>query len=254
MRLGMILSGHYPVMQQLEFFLRILLACACGAFIGLERTKRGKEAGMRTHILVCCTAALLMIVSKYAFGDMEIGAYGTRGADSARIAAQVVSGISFLCAGVIFKNRNAIKGLTTAAGLWATAAIGLSLGAGMYATGIFAAAVIMGLQVLMHHVTFGKDAFVSQQLVLSAEDTESFGTALQEFLIKSGAVAGECRIERTQDGLLKCAMSLRARKIIDDEHWRAFMKEHPEIRKLRYTISENRSVQAAGKSGRGSDL
>ena len=106
------------VFDNLEFFIRIVLAAILGALVGLERSKRQKEAGVRTHCIIACTSALFMILSKYAFVDL-VGVAGLRGADPARIAAQVVSGISFLGAGVIFKNGNSIRGLTTAAGMWA---------------------------------------------------------------------------------------------------------------------------------------
>ena len=94
------LNSQFSLMQNLDFFIRILVACLCGAVIGAERSKRFKEAGVRTHMIVCCGAALMMIVSKYSFADLTSAAgvnfSGVRGADSARIAAQVVSGISFL--------------------------------------------------------------------------------------------------------------------------------------------------------------
>lgn len=117
------------VFDNLEFFIRIVLAAILGALVGLERSKRQKEAGVRTHCIIACTSALFMILSKYAFVDL-VGVNGLRGADPARIAAQVVSGISFLGAGVIFKNGNSIRGLTTAAGMWGTAAVGMAIGAG----------------------------------------------------------------------------------------------------------------------------
>ena len=119
------LNSQFSLWQNLDFFLRILSACICGACIGAERSKRFKEAGIRTHIIVCCASALMMIISKYGFADLTsaggVDFSGTHGADPARIAAQVVSGISFLGAGVIFKHGNTVRGLTTAAGLWATA-------------------------------------------------------------------------------------------------------------------------------------
>ena len=130
------LIRQFTWQQTLDFFIRILLACICGAAIGFERSRRFKGAGIRTHIIVCCGAALIMIVSKYGFADLTsalgVNFNGTRGADPARVAAQVVSGISFLGAGVIFKNNGVVKGLTTAAGLWVTAGIGLAMGSGMY--------------------------------------------------------------------------------------------------------------------------
>ena len=103
-----------PLGYQLVFLIRVLVATLCGGAIGLERTKRLKEAGIRTHCLVCCASALIMIVSKYAFADLSIGDtffFGDRGADPARIAAQVVSGISFIGLAVIYRNGSTLKAL-----------------------------------------------------------------------------------------------------------------------------------------------
>ena len=122
--------------QQIVILIRIVLATACGSLVGLERSRRLKGAGIRTHSLVACAAALLMIVSKYGFTDLEqAGVFfpGTRGADPARIAAQVVSGVSFLGAGIIIKvAHQQVSGLTTATGLFATVCMGLACGAGFY--------------------------------------------------------------------------------------------------------------------------
>ena len=132
MTFAMALFRQFPLWQYLEFFLRVLIACVCGAAIGFERSKRLKEAGIRTHVIVCCAAALTMIVSKYGFADVAspdgAGLYGTKGTDPARLAAQIISGVSFLGAGIIFRNGSTVKGLTTAAGIWATAGIGLAIG------------------------------------------------------------------------------------------------------------------------------
>ena len=133
-------------MQQTVFFIRLLLACVCGGMIGYERTNRGKGAGIRTHIIVALASALMMLVSKYGFGDMA-----SRGGDGSRIAAQVVSGVGFLGAGMIYFNgRHSVKGLTTAAGIWATSGVGLALGAGLYLMGILTAVMIVAMQMLLH--------------------------------------------------------------------------------------------------------
>ena len=110
-----------------EFILRILAAAGMGAVIGLERELRSKEAGIRTHFLVALGSALFMIISAYGFEGAQAGRF-----DVARVAAQVVTGIGFLGAGVIIFQKNSVHGLTTAAGLWVTAAIGLGCGGGMY--------------------------------------------------------------------------------------------------------------------------
>ncbi len=113
-----------------EMVIRLVLAGIFGAIIGFERTSKRKEAGLRTHFLVAVGSALIMMVSKYAFADVLHG----KGIalDPSRIAAQVVSGVGFLGAGMIMVQRQSIRGLTTAAGLWATSGIGLAVGAGMY--------------------------------------------------------------------------------------------------------------------------
>lgn len=117
-----------------DLILRLITAACFGALIGLDREYRAKEAGLRTHFLVCLGSALVMIVSQHGFGDL-LGQEGI-GLDPSRIAAQVVSGIGFLGAGTIIIHKQFVRGLTTAAGLWATAAIGLVIGAGMYYIGI----------------------------------------------------------------------------------------------------------------------
>lgn len=129
-----------------EFLLRILIAGVLGALIGLERERRSKEAGLRTHFLVAVGSAVIMIISKYGFGDILSEDIVL---DPSRVAAQVVSGIGFLGAGMIIVQRASIHGLTTAAGIWATAAIGLAIGSGMYEIGVFASLlVIVGLEFL----------------------------------------------------------------------------------------------------------
>ena len=106
-----------------EMILRLFLGGMMGGIIGLEREFRAKEAGLRTHFIVALGSALFMMISQYAFSGRF---------DAARVAAQVVSGIGFIGAGVIIFQKNVVRGVTTAAGLWVAAAIGLACGAGMY--------------------------------------------------------------------------------------------------------------------------
>ena len=177
---------YFSTGQNLEFLLRIFAACVCGAAIGYERSKRFKEAGVRTHVIVCCAAALIMIVSKYGFVDLGSSGTGffpgTSGADPARVAASVISGIGFLGAGAIFRNKNAVKGLTTAAGLWATAGIGLAIGAGMYWLGIVTSGIICLMQYLMHHFTVGSDAFQNSILEFDVDSEVDFQPLLTALL------------------------------------------------------------------------
>ena len=130
-----------------EFLLRIFVAALLGGAIGLEREYRAKEAGLRTHFLVALGSAVFMIVSAYGFdGVMTTPEHRW---DVSRVAAQVVSGIGFIGAGTIIfhKSENVVRGLTTAAGLWVTAAIGLACGGGMYILSIASTIlVLVGLE------------------------------------------------------------------------------------------------------------
>jgi putative Mg2+ transporter-C (MgtC) family protein len=119
--------------MEYELILRIFVAALLGGLIGLEREYRAKEAGFRTHFLVALGSALFMIVSAYGFNELQMSDMTSRW-DVSRVAAQVVSGIGFIGAGTIIfrKQENMVSGLTTAAGLWVVAAIGLACGVGMY--------------------------------------------------------------------------------------------------------------------------
>jgi putative Mg2+ transporter-C (MgtC) family protein len=131
-------------MFDLEIILRLMVACALGCIIGLERERRIWAAGMRTHMLVCVGSALFMLVSLFGFADV-LGKPGVM-LDPSRVAAQVASGIGFLGAGTIIFRRDAVRGLTTAASLWVVAAIGLASGGGLYVAAV--SATILTLVIL----------------------------------------------------------------------------------------------------------
>ena len=133
--------------MEFDFILRIFVAALLGGAIGLEREYRAKEAGFRTHFLVALGSALFMIVSAYGFEEVVM-LPGHR-LDVSRVAAQVVSGIGFIGAGTIIfhKSENVVRGLTTAAGVWVVAAIGLACGGGMYKLAIASTLlVLVGLE------------------------------------------------------------------------------------------------------------
>ncbi|MCM3704008.1 MgtC/SapB family protein [Paenibacillus macerans] len=131
-----------------ELLLRVLIAGICGVLIGFERKNRMKEAGVRTHYVVAAGAALMIIISKYGFQD-QVG-WENLSLDPSRIAAGVVSGVGFLGAGMIFMQKHTVKGLTTAAGIWATAGIGMAVGAGMYFIGIGVTLLLLLGQIILH--------------------------------------------------------------------------------------------------------
>ncbi len=204
--------GHFSLLQYLEFLIRILVSCFCGACIGFERTKRLKEAGIRTHIIVCFAAALTMIISKYGFVDMSTEAGflpGTHSTDPARLAAQIVSGVSFLGAGIIFRNGNSVRGLTTAAGIWATAAIGLAIGSGMYVIGLIGTLIIAVIQIIMHRFTIGTDSMMVGTISCKTEQPALFRKALDEYVARNKMQVLATRVKFNEDGSETYQFTLR---------------------------------------------
>ncbi|GBU18914.1 MULTISPECIES: MgtC/SapB family protein [Methylobacterium] len=122
---------------------RLVLAALLGSVIGFERERLLWAAGLRTHMLVCVGACLIMLVSAFGFGD-ALGRPGVT-LDPSRVAAQVVSGIGFLGAGTILLRGEVVKGLTTAASLWAVAAIGLAIGGGLYVPALAATVIVVAI-------------------------------------------------------------------------------------------------------------
>lgn len=176
-----------------DFILRIFIAGLLGGLIGFEREFRAKEAGVRTHFIVALGSALFMIISQYAF---------TGQFDHARVAAQVVSGIGFIGAGVIIFQKNVVRGITTAAGLWVAAAIGLACGAGMYA--LATAAMLMTIICLetMHFVTrnYGERILSvaiapvdGEEILKIIETFKSAGLEVDSFTVSDGKAVLQIR-------------------------------------------------------------
>lgn len=159
-----------------EFLLRLFVAAILGGVIGLEREYRAKEAGFRTHFLVALGSGLFMILSQFGFDDV-LGHYEQVSLDPSRIASQVVTGIGFIGAGTIIFQKHVVRGLTTAAGLWVTSAIGMTAGAGMYVLSIATTVLVLlcleALYFILQHfgtrnitVTFSTPKEENIQLVL----------------------------------------------------------------------------------------
>ena len=189
----------------MELTIRLMLALLLGGAIGIEREYRAKEAGFRTHFLVALGSALFCLVSQFGFGvDLK---------DSSRVAAQVVSGIGFLGAGTIIFQKNVGRGLTTAVGLWVTAAIGLACGTGMYLAAVLTTAmVLLGLEVLNYWIP--QLGLSTIELSFSAPSRES----VKEFIT---------RIK--QDGMEVHSYELKERRLSKEE----FLEASLEIRAKR---------------------
>ena len=139
------------IVQDIVLIIRMLISCVLGIVIGFERNNRAKEAGVRTHCIVACASAMMMIISKYGFGDLlDFETAADVRLDPSRMAQGIVTGVGFIGAGIIYVQRSNIIGLTTAAGLWATAGIGMAIGSGMYVIGISGTMTILAAQLLLH--------------------------------------------------------------------------------------------------------
>ena len=181
---------------QVEYLVRIFVAACLGLLIGSERKNRNKSAGIRTHVIVALGAALIRVVSKYGFMDVEK-------ADAARVAAQVVSGIGFLGAGVIFVRNNLVNGLTTAAGIWATAGVGLALGSGMYVVGISSALLVLFIQFVMHRIAYFADVASGGLIRMTLVKREGIVQSMEDYLQREKLSVISVKINKTKKDEVK---------------------------------------------------
>ena len=190
-------------MMDWDLILRLFLGGVMGGLIGLEREFRAKEAGIRTHFIVALGSALFMIISQYAFGD-------SARFDASRVAAQVVSGIGFIGAGVIIFQKNVVRGITTAAGLWVSAAIGLACGAGMFPIAVAATLLTLLCLELLHffHLRYGEKVV---EMTLSATENPDLLSVL-DVLKKAGVSVESYSIF---EGKLHLTLRLRLRNYVD---------------------------------------
>lgn len=185
------------VFVMLEYLFRIFLAAVCGAVIGYERKNRGKGAGLRTHIIVAIASALMMVISKYGFNDLAFGEDFRL--DPSRVASQIVSGVGFLGAGMIFVQRQTVKGLTTAAGIWATSGIGMAIGSGMYMLGVLTSILILVIQLLTHQKWKFLLQPVEEQLVFHVTNDENALEYLKGYIKQLGIDAEALSVKNNAD-------------------------------------------------------
>lgn len=188
---------------------RIAVAMLLGGFIGLERGLKNRPAGLRTYMLVCVGSCLIMLTNQYVYQVYQMG-------DPVRMGAQVVSGIGFLGAGtIVVTKRNQIKGLTTAAGLWASAAVGLAIGIGLYEAavlgggGIFVVLTVLhGLDNRMHRRTKALEVYVE---LSSAAELGAFIRSLREIELDIDGIQMD-HDNPYEDGVRSFVVALKARK------------------------------------------
>lgn len=201
--------------QELINLLRVLISAVLGFAIGFERKMRFKEAGVRTHTIVTMGACIIMLVSQYGFS----------GADSARVAAQIVSGIGFIGAGMIVYKRQAVQGLTTAAGIWTTAGVGMAVGAGMYALAVGATVLIIIVQCVMHlpYKFFKTKRFLQLKIVFTCQDDEN--EKIKELFEVEQFV--RLNVTRNADGVALFTTFVNTDKVFSDTRIKEIIQTYP---------------------------
>ncbi|MDO5759779.1 MAG: MgtC/SapB family protein [Bacteroidota bacterium] len=190
-----------------DFVVRIVVAALLGGAIGLEREYHAKEAGFRTHVLVAVGATLFMIISQYGFE--EFLGHKSVSFDPSRIASQVVTGMGFLGAGTIIFQRKFIRGLTTAAGIWVTGAIGLAVGCKMYFLSI-ATTIIVLLALSLLNFGAKRLTFRHLSVVFSCKEQGEINKII-DVLQKDGFVVRECSVEKENTEIV-VSLELKAKR------------------------------------------
>lgn len=180
------------IQDSLIFIFRILFAAICGFLIGYERESRLKEAGLRTHMIISLSAALMMIISKHAFSDVVSN---TIKLDPSRVAAGAVTAISFIGTGVIVTKRSSVIGITTAAGLWATVGVGMAIGAGLYFEALATTFIIIIVQVISHLDKFSLSKSKNEIYAISYISIDD----MKNFLISQKNIDEKKNFERLRD-------------------------------------------------------
>ncbi|MBR3767425.1 MAG: MgtC/SapB family protein [Clostridia bacterium] len=215
--------------SDLVLVIRIILAGICGGIIGVERTLRQKDAGFRTHIIVAMGAALMMIISKYGFLDIVF--LNSVQVDVSRVASNIITGISFLGAGMIFVKGISIKGLTTAAGIWVTAAVGMAMGAGLYVISIVSVVLLLLVQIVFHKFLIGFDkVLANDNLVPCFVQLENTPIAIKElkaFLKANGVQVFDSVVESSADNKsLTIHLNVQHEKDVDiDDVFERYLKK-----------------------------
>lgn len=212
-----------------DFVWRLCAAGLCGTVIGLDREYRVKDAGFRTHFLVALGSALMMIVSQYGFTDLPALHEGAR-FDPGRIAAQVVSGIGFIGAGTIILHRQLVRGLTTAASLWATAGIGLAAGAHMYLlAGAATLLTLFGLEALT--LFFGGLGRKRTLIVYSSGKREVLDAMFNRLRTsKYTVISYEVETVRAAGATeYRATLVIRAKGVAEENEYVELLREAPEI-------------------------
>lgn len=221
---------------QLIWMARILLAGFCGGIIGYERESRKKTAGLRTHVIVAVSSALMVILSKYGFQDVT-GEFVR--VDPSRMASGAVAAIGFLGSGVIFSRNKNVSGITTSAGIWATLGVGMAVGAGMYVVGICTTGIVvlvevfLGRQGKLSHII--KDIY-EIEVEYRCEAKSGVGTQVGMEIKRDLEETYQCRILksriRKKGGCIRMELLVRTAMGKELFHLGEYVEKYPEVIKV----------------------
>jgi putative Mg2+ transporter-C (MgtC) family protein len=217
-----------PTLDAAEAFLRIGAAGGCGALIGIERESRNQLAGIRTHALVAAGAAVFTLAGAYGFSDIARGP----NVDPMRVAAQIASGIGFIGAGAIIRDRGSVRGVTTAAALWTSAALGLASGAGLWAVAAAGAVITLLVLVGLRPLSSRLAPFATPLRTIDIEYEKGHGTMgpLVDAIRGAGAEIDDLNIEDSSGGSTRTvAVDVRVRDPADLDDVTRALTELPEV-------------------------
>ena len=210
-----------------ELVFRIILACIVGAIIGYERRKRDKTAGMRTHIFAAMASTVFAICSKYSYFDVLV--YENVSLDASRIAANIVTGICFLGAGMIFIRNRSVRGLTTSAGIWTVSAIGLCIGNGMYIVAIASAVIVIIIQYILYNSLDTFEGRQATECTIVVAEGEENAERLLDALREQDPHMKVTALTKESDGSFTIKIDFHSEKLsIEKDIW-GFMKGYPYV-------------------------
>ena len=212
--------------QQIVFCIRLVFALLCSGLLGYERAVRFKEAGIRTHCIVGIASATLMILSKYGFGDIM------QNYDPGRIAAQIVAGIGFIGTAIVFRQGQTVRGLTTAAGIWATAAVGMLFGSGLYVMGFMVTILLLLVLLILHHFNLANDSFMLTEISVIMDNDENVMELVKKLVDEHDSIIMHSNLSYLSNNQLKYDLVLRNKKTFTYEEIQLFLKNNSNVHSI----------------------
>ncbi len=228
------LAEYFDLAPSAIYCLRLVIALFCGVLLGAERTFRSKDAGIRTHAILASGAAALMIVSKYAFLDLGLPQW-SQGFDPTLVAGFIIDGSGFLCAGIICSRPegDTISGMTSAANIWATAAIGMACGCGLEVLGI-----LFTLLLLSAHTILSARGFLSipiRTIRMTIKNEPHVRDLMKQMQEEFGIQIITSRYTRSvEEGTIQILLQVRSKKHIYFNDTLRFLDTHPEVQDVSF--------------------